>query len=500
MLIYPSEKEFIKLSRQGNLIPVCAEVLGDLETPVSAYFKIASKCEYSYLLESVEGEEKMARISMLAKDPEIVVQTKGNNAKIIYFGKNGKKEETLEIKKSPLEIVDGILKKYKLVSVPNMPKFCGGMVGFFSYDLVRFFEKLPQKTVDDLDFPDTIFLLTKDLVVFDHPSHKIKVVSCVYKEKNDSVKEIIKKYRATVKKLEKTINDLKKPLILPKFKDNADSNVKFESNFSKNEFEGIVKEAKKQIRAGEIIQVVLSQRFRLKLKTEPINIYRALRALNPSPYMYFLNFDGIKIVGSSPEILVRCENGVVESRPIAGTRPRGKDETQDKVLAQDLLNDPKEKAEHIMLVDLGRNDLGRVCEKGTVNVNDFMKIERYSHVMHIVSNVKGKLKKNKSAYDVLAATFPAGTVSGAPKVRAMEIIEDLEKTRRGPYAGSVGYFDFNGNLNSCITIRTIVIKNNFAYIQAGAGIVADSKPEKEYQETLNKAKAQMKAIELANNQ
>ncbi|MBF0384684.1 MAG: anthranilate synthase component I [Candidatus Omnitrophica bacterium] len=494
MEIYPSQKEFLKLSQKGNLIPVYAEILGDLETPVSAYFKTCQKAKYSFLLESVEGEEKVARFSFLAKDPELILRTKGKKA-IITYGKTGKSEEKT-FKHNPLELVEEVLSAYRFVNIPELPMFCGGMVGFMSYDAVRFFEKLPQKTIDDLNLPDTIFVLTKDFVVFDHRSHRIKVINCVEINENDSLKGKISKYNKCIASIKNSLNDLNKTFVLPK-RAKRKKDFKVESNFTKEEFEGIIRRAKKEIQSGEIIQVVLSQRFKVELNTEAINIYRALRALNPSPYMYFLSFDDVKIIGSSPEMLVRYEGGTVETRPIAGTRKRGKDEKEDKLLAEDLLNDPKEKAEHIMLVDLGRNDLGRVCKKGTVKVSEFMKTEKYSHVMHIVSNVKGELSSNKTAYDCLRAAFPAGTVSGAPKIRAMEIIEDLEKTSRGPYAGCVGYFSFTGSLNSCITIRTIVVKDEKAYIQAGAGIVADSIPQKEYKETVNKAKAQIQALELA---
>jgi len=366
---------------------------------------------------------------------------------------------------------------------------------------VRFFEHLPDETVDDLKIPDILMVLAKDLVIFDHLNHKIKVVSCAYIPPKSSRTARLKAYKKSLKQIDALIADLEQPLVRRrnrrKSKKPIDLNV--QSNFTEPEFKKIVKAAKKRIRAGEIIQVVLSQRFSVDLQTNPFNIYRTLRGLNPSPYMYYLNFKDIQIIGASPELLVRCEHGVVETRPIAGTRKRGKSDREDDALAEELLNDPKEKAEHIMLVDLGRNDLGRVCQNGTVEVSEFMGIEKYSHVMHIVSNVKGQLDPEYDDFDVLQAAFPAGTLSGAPKIRAMEIIEHLEKVKRGPYGGCIGYFSFSGNLDTCITIRTIVVTKGKAYIQAGAGIVADSRPKVEFQETLNKAKAQIQAIELAHD-
>ncbi len=500
-----SEKEFLKLTKQGNLIPVYKEINSDLDMPFSAYYKISRHAKYSFLLESVEGEEKIARFSFLASDPELILETKQTTAKVSRFHQGKLTDELkLEVRDSPLSFVREIMQEYKFVAVPGLPRFCGGMVGFLSYDVVRFFERLPEKTKDDLNFPDLLLILAKSIVIFDHINHKIKVVYCVEIDPKATTAKKLKAYNDGLKHIDTLIERIRKPLSLPKNRDGRKRgrriqlNVK--SNVSEAHFKKMVEEAKKEIRRGEIIQVVLSQRFQADLKTDPFNIYRSLRSINPSSYMYYLNFDGLKIIGSSPELLVRCEDGVVETRPIAGTRRRGKDEAEDIALAKDLLSDPKEKAEHIMLVDLGRNDLGRVCQRGTVSVSEFMIIEKYSHVMHIVSNVRGKLNKEKDALDVLQATFPAGTVSGAPKIRAMEIIEDLENLHRGPYAGCIGYFSFSGNLDTCITIRTIVVKDNKAYTQAGAGIVADSKPENEYQETLNKAKAQLKAIELAQSE
>jgi len=493
----PSKDEFLKLSSKGNLIPIYKEILGDLETPVSAYFKIAPTAKYSFLLESVEGEEKVARFSFLAKDPELVVASKGNKITITDLKNARPKTKTFILKGTPLTFLRQILSQYQLVPHKDLPRFCGGMVGYISYDVVRFFERLPHKTKDDLKLPDIILLLSKDLIIFDHISHKIKVVSCAFVKPKSNKKEKLKAYERSIQKIERLTAELNKPLAKVKPKLLKPHPLNITSNLSESQFEKNVSTAKKYIKEGDIIQVVLSQRLETKINTEPFNIYRALRSLNPSPYMYYLDLSGIHIVGSSPELLIRCEDGVVETRPIAGTRPRGKTEEEDKKLMSDLLNDPKERAEHIMLVDLGRNDLGRVCQEGSVKLSEFMSIEKYSHVMHIVSNVCGRLRSDKDDLDVLQAAFPAGTVSGAPKIRAMEIIEELENVSRGPYAGCIGYFSFSGNLDTCITIRTIVVKNKTAYIQAGAGIVADSVPQNEFHETINKAKAQIKAIELA---
>ncbi len=498
-MYFPSQAEFMKLTEEGNLIPVYREILGDLETPVSAYFKIAAQAQYSFLLESVAGEEKVARFSFVAKDPELVLQSKGDRVHILHRIAGKVRKEIHLVKDTPLSFVREILHRYKFVASAELPGFCGGLVGYLSYDMVRFFEKLPQDTTDDLKLPDMQLVLAKDLIIFEHVNHRIKVVSCAQVDANASPEKKMKAYQQSIARIDRFIRQLGKPLAAKgqKRKSQVKAAPKIRSNFTSSEFEAIVQEAKKKIGTGDIIQVVLSQRFVVDLQAESFNIYRVLRALNPSPYMYYIQFDDICLIGSSPEMLVRCEDGIVETRPIAGTRPRGRNEEEDAALAKDLLDDPKEKAEHIMLVDLGRNDLGRVCAQGTVRITELMNIEKYSHVMHIVSNVRGKLRPDCDGLDVLRAAFPAGTVSGAPKIRAMEIIEQLEMVRRGPYAGCVGYFSFSGNLDSCITIRTIVVKGKKAYVQAGAGIVADSVAKKEYQETVNKATAQLRACELA---
>ncbi len=498
--ITPTKENFLKLAKKGNLLPVFTEISGDIDTPVSAYFKIAHDQKFSFLLESVEGEEKIARYSFLATDPELLIRSKNKIIEILKI-KNNRLSKWKKISdRSPLDVIQEIMSRYRFVETPELPRFCGGMVGYLGYDLVRHFEKLPNKPQDDLALPELLLVLAKNLLIFDHVNHKLIFVRCVFVEPNLSKNAKMKCYLQAVAELNKSVAKIQKPLKMDKIissPQGKDAKSTLRSNFTKAAFKGIVLKAKKYISQGDIIQVVLSQRLEVDLNLPPIHVYRTLRALNPSPYMYFLNFDRLQIIGSSPELLVRCDQGIVETRPIAGTRPRGRNEKEDIALAKNLLNDPKEKAEHIMLVDLGRNDLGRVCQQGSIHLSEFMKIEKYSHVMHIVSNVHGKLKSNKTNFDVLQAAFPAGTVSGAPKVRAMEIIDELENVARGPYAGCIGYFSFSGNLDSCITIRTIVAHKGKAYVQAGAGIVADSQPQKEYQETLNKAKAQIKAIQKA---
>ena len=488
-MYYPNLKEFIKLSKKGNLIPVYRELVADMETPVSCFAKIQD-AKHSFLLESVEGAENIARYSFLGSDPELIFSSKGRNIEIKKPGKTVK----FKTQNDPLSEIKKIMSQYKFVPVKGLPRFCGGLVGYIGYDMVRFFEDLPDKNPDKLNAPDSVFVLTDTIIIFDHIEHKIKVVSNAHVENKNSAQAA---YKKAIAKIDKIMASLQKPAKLPAKKPGARKNIVVRSNFTKEQFKKAVLKTKEYIRKGDIIQGVISQRFQADFKQEPFDIYRKLRSLNPSPYMYFLNFGDIILIGSSPELLVRCEDGMVETRPIAGTRPRGAHETEDQKLEQELLADPKERAEHVMLVDLGRNDLGRVCDFGSVKVVDNMIVERYSHVMHIVSGVVGKLKKGMDSFDVIRAAFPAGTVTGAPKIRAMEIIDEVENLRRGPYAGCVGYFSFSGNMDTCITIRTIVAKNKTAYVQAGAGIVADSVPEKEYVETQNKAKALVKAIELA---
>jgi len=490
----PSLKEFIKLSSKGNIIPIYKEINADLDTPVSAYLKL-KKSNYAFLLESVEGQEKIARFSFLGSDPELVFISKGRNIQIIHPHSN--KAQRYVAVDSPLEEIKKIMRPFKSVSVKGLPRFCGGLVGYMGYDTVRFFENIPDNNPDDLKLADCVFILTDTILIFDHVNHVIKIVSNVNLSKNRKLNYSAKKklYNSALKKIEDIEKSFSKPARLNTARAGYVHASKTISNFSKAEFKNRVVRAKKYIRKGDIIQVVLSQRFQVKTSRCPFDIYRSLRSLNPSPYMYFLKFNDFFIVGSSPEMLVRCEDDLIQTRPIAGTRPRGKSEAEDDRLSAELIRDKKERAEHLMLVDLGRNDLGRVSKSGKVEVNEFMSVERYSHVMHLVSEVRGILDRAKfDVYDCLQAAFPAGTVSGSPKIRAMEIIDELETLRRGPYAGCVGYFSFSHNLDTCITIRTILIKEGVAYIQAGAGIVADSVPEKEYRETVNKARALIEAV------
>jgi anthranilate synthase component 1 len=486
---YPSKKEFIKLAKKGNLIPVYAEILADFETPLSAFARMADS-PYSFLLESIEGGERIARYSFLGSDPSLVFSCKGSRVTI-----RERAGERSFLSNDPIGELDKLLSRYKFVRQKRLPRFTGGLVGYFGYDMVRFVEMIPDKNPDELNVPDAVFMLADTILIFDHVDHRIRVVSNAYVGRNASAS-----YDEAAAKIQRILSELKKGAArkAPAVKRApAAGPPVLRSNFTEAGFKKIVEKAKAYIKKGDIIQAVLSQRFSAPVKSSPFDIYRSLRSVNPSPYMYYLKLGNFSLVGSSPEIMVRCEDGRVELRPIAGTRLRGASEDEDRKLEKELLADPKERAEHIMLVDLGRNDIGRVCGYRTVKVSDFMTVERYSHVMHIVSDVSGCLKKGKSVFDVVRAAFPAGTVTGAPKVRAMEIIDELENTRRGPYAGSVGYFSFSGNLDSCITIRTILIKDGIAYIQAGAGIVADSVPSLEYQETRNKARALVKAIEMS---
>lgn len=490
-MLYPDLKEFKSLRKKGNLIPVYREILADLETPVSAFLKIAGTP--SFLLESVIGGEKWARYSFLGSNPSKVI--KGWNKKI-EIKEAGRKPVTFETE-DPVEVLKKELSVYKPVDVPGLPRFSGGLVGYMGYDMVRFFERVPDNDKIGLDLPDMFFMLADTMLIFDSLKQKIKIVSNVhldgrssnkaYGEAVDKIDEITKKLRTSRRRVQKPGN-----------KTRIAGRKGFISGFNTKEaFEDAVLKSKEYIASGDIFQVVLSQRFESRSNVEPFDIYRALRVINPSPYMYFINTGDAMIAGSSPEILVRLEGRKIVLRPIAGTRKRGGTESEDRALENELKKDPKEVAEHIMLVDLGRNDVGRVAEKGSVEVTELMNIEKYSHVMHMVSNVEGSLADKLDAFDVLRASFPAGTVTGAPKVRAMEIIEELEPTKRGPYAGAVGYFSYSGNMDTCITIRTLIIKDNKIYVQSGAGIVADSDPGKEYAETVNKAMAMMKAVEMA---
>jgi anthranilate synthase component 1 len=494
-MYFPDEKEFRRLYRKGNLIPVYKEIRADLDTPVSAFLKVRSG-QYNYLLESVEGSQAIARYSFLGTAPRLVLRSRGNLMQILDNRKHTIKKSKIET--DPLDEIKKIMSGFRAVRLRDLPRFCGGFVGYLGYDAVRFFEKIPNKNPDELGIWDCIWVLSDTLLVFDHLHHTIKIVANALISNPRKIKE---SYDLAKERIEQLHTRLRRPVSVAGARQARQGpkpgviRKRFSCNFKKQGYLNIIKKSKRYIRQGEVIQVVPSQRFYLSLhRRSALDIYRSLRSLNPSSYMFFLQMKDYFLLGSSPEVLVRCEDRQVITRPIAGTRPRGSNEREDRKLENQLLNSKKEKAEHIMLVDLGRNDLGRVCKFGTVKVRNFMHVERYSHVMHLVSQVEGRMRKDKDIYDCLRATFPAGTVSGSPKVRAMEIIDELENTRRGPYAGCVGYFSFSGNLDTCITIRAILIRDDTAYVQAGGGIVADSNPEREYQETINKARAQIEAI------
>jgi len=542
----PTPDEFLKLAASGNLIPVTRRILADIETPLSAYRKIRGQGE-SFLFESVEGGEHLGRYSFVGCNPRAVIKQTGNRVEVVENGKvvenffvggtglrpvvSGVAPETVggqtsdpqstrkgqstspgEIRRDAeleqagrlchphvrdgLEVVERVMGKFRAVPVPGLPRFTGGAIGFIGYEFIHDVEPVvPRPPQDELQTPVMYFLVADQLLIFDRVAQTITIlVNAILGDAENPAET----YENAVGEIERLVSLLEQPsehqpVSLPV----ETPSIPFESNMTKEKFGANVLKAKEYITAGDIIQVVGSQRFSAPVKASPIDIYRAARSVNPSPYMFLLELGGFSLVGASPEIHVRCEDRTVEIRPIAGTRRRGKTEDEDKALEKELLADPKERAEHVMLVDLARNDIGRVCDFGSVRVKELMTIERYSHVMHIVTQVEGKLSADKTNYDLMRATFPAGTVSGAPKIRAMQIISELEQTARGPYAGCVGYFSFNGNLDTCITIRTALIKDGKAYVQAGGGWVNDSTPEGEFQETVNKSMAMRKAVALA---
>jgi anthranilate synthase component 1 len=486
-----SYEEFLRLAAEGTVVPVVKRVMADLLTPVAAYLKIERLSPYSCLLESIEGGEKVARHSFLGFDPEIVVRSREN--KVTIESESGK-EETDQPMLTVLRRLSG---RHLPVRFPDLPPFVCGAVGYLSYDAARWFEKIPDAHPDDAGIDDAVMMFFSRLLVFDHVRHQIIIIANVFTDgKTEGLED---KYRKAIDDIEAVEARLEDP-IEPLPRRQAPNNTRVHSNMTKESFEGAVVAAKEYIAAGDIFQVVLSQRFEVAMSAHPFEVYRALRMVNPSPYMFFLKTGDHSIIGASPEMLVRATGRRIEYRPIAGTRPRGATETEDLLLGEEMRADEKEVAEHVMLVDLGRNDLGRVADYGSVEVTELMVVERYSHVMHLSSAIKARLRAGTDRFDALAACFPAGTVSGAPKIRAMEIIDELEPTRRGVYAGAVMYLDYSGNLDSCIAIRTIVAKDGRAYFQAGAGIVADSVPETEYVETVNKARAMLQAIEMAEKQ
>lgn len=503
-MYYPSLAEIQNLSSQGNLCPIYREILADLETPVSAYLKIA-RGTHSFLLESIEGGEHLARYSFLGSNPYMVLRLDRGTA---YALQNGYKQMLPYT--DPLVVLGSYLNEYRPVRLPDLPRFVGGAVGYLSYETINYFEeRLPRLEPCDYSMPEGIWMFVDTLLVFDHLRHKIKVVSHVHLDAPDLEAE----YARAVERIEGLIKLLRQPLPQEERETNSDPRcpepgdpsphyrpeepATVRSNTTREQYEEYVRHAKEYITAGDIFQVVPSQRFIRPTTADSFSIYRALRTINPSPYMFYIHTSGGDLVGSSPELLVQVIDGAVRTHPIAGTRPRGKDAAEDAALAAELLADEKELAEHLMLVDLGRNDIGRVSEPGTVSVPTYMVVEKYSHVMHIVSHVEGQLRTNMRALDALRACFPAGTVSGAPKIRAMEIIAELEGTRRGIYAGCAGYVGFNGDLDTCISLRTMLVQHGVAYVQAGGGVVADSDPFTEYQESCNKAAALLRAIEMA---
>ena len=474
------------MAERGNLIPVHQEFLADTETPVSVYLKIKER-PFSYLLESADGGERWGRYSIIGYDPYLTALSYSNEMEIVE--RSGKKK-TIDGVSNPLLVLREVSRQFTPVKTGQISPFQGGLLGYCNYDVIRKWERLPGTSPENTDLPEAIFTLSGRLIIFDHLTHKVKVVAFAHIKENSDLK---KAYTQACLDIDETVSMLGQPAPFPH--EDRFSLSEFHSNFSKEGFEQAVQKAKEYIVSGDAIQVVLSQRFSGEMSGDDFALYRNLRSINPSPYMFYLNFGEIKLIGASPEILVRLTDNRIQLRPIAGTRPRGDGPESDLAFEKELISDPKERAEHIMLVDLGRNDVGKVAVPGSVTVPRLMEVERYSHVMHIVSNVEGLLKPDLDSFDLFMSAFPAGTVSGAPKIRAMEIISELEPTPRGPYAGAVGYFGFDGNMDFCITIRTITVAKNRLSVQVGAGIVADSSPEAEYEETLRKAAAMIDTIE-----
>jgi anthranilate synthase component 1 len=488
-MITPSFPEFQKLARRGNLVPVCEVLPADLLTPVGAFLRLAprARASHAFLLESVEGGERLARYTFLGRDPFEVIRCGARGTTLEARGRLERHEAGL------FDLLRQRLARFHPVGLPGLPPFSGGAIGYLAYDAVRLAEDIPATHPDDIGPDDAVFMLFDGLVAFDHVRQAIWVIRNVFTEGLGSLRA---KYDSAVRAIHATWAQLERQLLRGR-RSPGRAPLRVKSNFPRPRFLEAVRRAKRYIRAGDVFQVVLSQRFSARTSADPLEIYRALRVLNPSPYMYFLRDAALSVVGSSPEMLVKVQGRDAFYRPIAGTRPRGRDEREDQRLERELREDPKEQAEHIMLVDLGRNDLGRVSEYGSVRVEDLMFVERYSHVMHLVSTLRSRLRSDVDCFDVLMSCFPAGTLTGAPKVRAMEIIEELEPTRRGIYGGAVLYLDYSGNMDSCIAIRTLVAKGGMAYVQAGAGIVADSAPEREYEESVNKARALLSALDQA---
>lgn len=481
-------EEFAQYASNANVIPVAKKIAADLMTPVAAYLKLQSAGRHSFLLESIEGGEKVARYSFLGVDPHLIIRVRGR--RIEYEQTSGVYVEEANL----FEALRTYFGRFTTARIPEMPPFTGGAVGYIGYDVVRLFENIPESHPNEIGIDDAVLMFFSTVLAFDHLKQQIIIVTNVFTDgATGSLEELYKKALHTIAGVEDL---LASPLVLPT-KQMRTHPPSVRSNITKEQFEDAVDRAKEYIKEGDIFQIVLSQRFEIDFYAHPFQIYRALRRLNPSPYMFYLDLSEYQLIGASPEMLVRCTGRRLDYRPIAGTRARGTTDVEDLLLSEELRADDKEVAEHVMLVDLGRNDLGRVCDYGSIELLELMVVERYSHVMHMVSNIRGRLAVDRDRFDALVACFPAGTVSGAPKVRAMQIIDELEPTRRGIYAGTTLYIDYSGNLDSCITIRTVLTKQGRAYIQAGAGVVADSIPEREYIETVNKARALLKAVETA---
>ncbi|MEW6060563.1 MAG: anthranilate synthase component I [Bacteroidota bacterium] len=490
-------EEFKKLTQQGNVIPLFDEILADTETPVTVYLKVRDESPYSFLLESIEGGEKISRYSFIGFNPfcNFIIREKQYEIQTRHPDVTVMPKLVAGIS-HPLEALKKIFSHYKTVHVEGIPRLVSGAIGYFGYETIQLIENIPSAKVDELKLDDSLLMFCDTLFVFDNVKRKLLLVSNAYIPVNASESDLRTEFEKAAGEIEKMKRILQKS-VPSEIKHPIVGNV--EQSISKSEYEKMVEKSIEYIVEGDVFQVLPSHRMKRKFDGDPFAIYRMLRVINPSPYMYFFSLNGMCIAGSSPELLVRVENGIVETRPLAGTRKRGKTEEEDTALEKDLLADPKEVAEHLMLIDLGRNDIGRISEFGKVDVTDYMVIEKYSHVMHIVSNVRGNLKKELTAIDAFFSCFPAGTLSGAPKIRAMEIIAELEPVKRGIYGGAIGYIDFSGNLDTCIAIRTTIIKDGYAYFQAGAGIVYDSVPSKEYQETMIKMDAVIRAVEATTN-
>lgn len=491
-MYFPDQQNFLAKSISNRLVPVCRSIITDMDTPLSLFAKVAAEERHAFLFESMEGGEQWGRYSFIGLDPLVLFSNFGQEVHITWPARRHLDTKNLSAS-DPLDELKVLLSSLSVANLPDLPKFYGGAVGFLGYDMVRFMERLPDRH-PPAKLPDSAFMVPGLVLIHDNKMHKLSIVCNVWIDEEQLATQL---YDQACQKIEALVKQLAGPIPASCLEQSACKPHDFQADMEAPAFERIVEQARDYIMAGDIFQVVLSQRFHARTTIKnPFNLYRALRHVNPSPYLFYLRFADLLLIGSSPEVLARLEDGTVELRPIAGTRKRGQNAKEDAALEADLRADPKEQAEHLMLVDLGRNDAGRVAEPGTVEVENMLSLERYSHVMHLVSSVRGRLRQGMDQFDVLRACFPAGTVSGAPKIRAMEIIDELECTRRGPYAGAVGYFGLSGNMNFCITIRTFVLQGEELWIQSGAGIVADSDPKKEYEETVNKALALRKAVEL----